>query len=186
MKNLCYYWTTLWSAAVVQLLSCVQLFATPWTAACQASLSSTISWSLHKLRVGDAIQPSHPLPPPSPFAFNLFQHQGLFQRVSCEPNDIFLYPVSLHWYRLLASFFLVRVHMDPPQFYSWLLATHSPPSSRSDFQGTWNQISFPFIYLGALGFSCDIQGLHCGLRALDCVSSVAGTLSLVAMQHVGS
>ena len=34
---------------VVQLLSCVQLFATPWTATCQASLSFTISWSLLKL-----------------------------------------------------------------------------------------------------------------------------------------
>ena len=31
---------------VVQLLSCVQLFATPWTAVCQASLSFTISQSL--------------------------------------------------------------------------------------------------------------------------------------------
>ena len=30
----------------VQLLSCVQFFATPWTEACQASLSYTISWSL--------------------------------------------------------------------------------------------------------------------------------------------
>ena len=28
--------------------------------------------------VGDAIQPSHPLSPSSPFAFNLSQHQGLF------------------------------------------------------------------------------------------------------------
>ena len=34
---------------VVQLLSCVWLFATPWTAAHQASLSFTISWSLLKL-----------------------------------------------------------------------------------------------------------------------------------------
>ena len=34
---------------VVQLLSHVQLFVTPWTAACQASLSFTISWSLLKL-----------------------------------------------------------------------------------------------------------------------------------------
>ena len=31
---------------VVQSLSCVQLFATPWTAPCQASLSSTVSWGL--------------------------------------------------------------------------------------------------------------------------------------------
>ena len=33
----------------VQLLSHVQLFATPWTAACKASLSITNSWSLLKL-----------------------------------------------------------------------------------------------------------------------------------------
>ena len=35
--------------AVVQLLSHVQLFVTPWTAACQACLNFTISWSLLKL-----------------------------------------------------------------------------------------------------------------------------------------
>ena len=32
--------------------------------------------------VGDAIQPSHPLSSPSPPAFNLSQHQGLFKRDS--------------------------------------------------------------------------------------------------------
>ena len=32
----------------------------------------------HVHRVGDAIQPSHPLSSPSPPAFNLSQHQGLF------------------------------------------------------------------------------------------------------------
>ena len=36
---------------------------------------------IHVHWVGDAIQPSHPLPPPSPFAFNLSQHQDLFQWV---------------------------------------------------------------------------------------------------------
>ena len=36
----------------------------------------------HVHRVGDAIQPSHPLLSPSPSALNLCQHQGLFQRVS--------------------------------------------------------------------------------------------------------
>ena len=33
----------------------------------------------HVHQVGDAIQPSHPLSPPSPPAFNLSQYQGLFQ-----------------------------------------------------------------------------------------------------------
>ena len=33
----------------------------------------------HVHHVGDAIEPSHPLLSPSPTAFNLSQHQGLFQ-----------------------------------------------------------------------------------------------------------
>ena len=36
----------------------------------------------HVYQVSVAIQPSHPLSPPSPPAFNLSQHQGLFQEVS--------------------------------------------------------------------------------------------------------
>ena len=66
----------------VQLLSCVQLLETSWTAACQASLIITNSWSLLKLMSIESVmvfQPSHPLLPPSPPAFNLSQYQGLFQ-----------------------------------------------------------------------------------------------------------
>ena len=58
----------------VQSLSRVRLFATPWTAARQATLSiinSRKSTQTHVHRVGDAIQPSHPLSSPSPPAFNL-------------------------------------------------------------------------------------------------------------------
>ena len=56
----------------------------PWTAACQASLSITNSWSLLKLvhGVSDASQPSHPLSPPSPAISNLSQRQGPFQWIS--------------------------------------------------------------------------------------------------------
>ena len=36
----------------------------------------------HAHRVGDAIQPSHPLSSPSPPAHNPSQHQGLFQQVN--------------------------------------------------------------------------------------------------------
>ena len=45
--------------AVVQSLSCVRLFATPWTAACQASLSITISRSLLKLMSVESMMPSN-------------------------------------------------------------------------------------------------------------------------------
>ena len=54
---------TLWSKSfvLVQLLSHVQLFATPWTAALQASLSFTISWSLLKLMSIESPMPSNHL-----------------------------------------------------------------------------------------------------------------------------
>ena len=43
---------------ISQSLSCVQLFATPWAAACQASLPFTISWSLFKLMSIESLMPS--------------------------------------------------------------------------------------------------------------------------------
>ena len=46
---------------VVQSLSCVQLFATPWTAACQAPLSFTISWSLLRLESIESVMLSNHL-----------------------------------------------------------------------------------------------------------------------------
>ena len=110
----------------VQSLSHVRLFATPWTAVCQASLSITNSQSLLKLMSIKSVMPSNHLTLCHPFllqsipvlwpgkfhgqrllvgsspwgckesdttkqlhflsfsppAFNLSQHQGLFQRIS--------------------------------------------------------------------------------------------------------
>ena len=43
---------------VVQLLSCVQFFAAPWTAACQPSLSFIISWSLLRFMSTESVTPS--------------------------------------------------------------------------------------------------------------------------------
>ena len=45
----------------VQSLSCVRLFATPWTTARQASLSIANSWSLHKLMSIESVMPSNHL-----------------------------------------------------------------------------------------------------------------------------
>jgi len=57
--------------------------------------------------VGDAIQPSHPLPSPSPPTFRLSQHQGLFQGVS-----------SLHQVAKGLEFQLQR------QSFQWTFRTH--------------------------------------------------------------
>ena len=56
-------------------------FATPWTAARQAFLSITNSRSLFKLMSIELVMPCNHfiLSSPSPTAFNLSQHQGLFK-----------------------------------------------------------------------------------------------------------
>ena len=43
-----YIYIRYFQVVVVHLISCVQLFATPWTAACQVPLSFNISWCLLK------------------------------------------------------------------------------------------------------------------------------------------
>ena len=53
--------TSLCQFSTVQLLSHVQLFATPWTAVHQASLSITNSWSLLKLMFIVSVMPSNHL-----------------------------------------------------------------------------------------------------------------------------
>ena len=64
---------------------------------------------IHVCRVGDAIQPSHPLLSASPPGFNLFQHQGLFQWVSSSYQvakvlEFQLQHQSFQWYSGMISF----------------------------------------------------------------------------------
>ena len=73
--NVCVYFSC-------QLLSCVQRFATPWTAALQAPLCSTICQSLFKFMSIEPVMLSNHLihlPLPFSFTFNLSQHLGLSQ-----------------------------------------------------------------------------------------------------------
>ena len=58
----------------------------------------------HVHRVGDAIQPSHSLSSPSPPAFNLFQHQGLFQGVSSSHQAAKVLELQLQHQSELISF----------------------------------------------------------------------------------
>ena len=66
----------------------------------------------HVHRIGDAIQPSHPLSSPSPPNFNLSQHQGLFKWVS-----------SSHQVAKVLEFQLQH------QFFQWIF--------RTDFLSDW-------------------------------------------------
>ena len=71
----------------VQLLSRVQLFVTPWTAARQASLSIINSWSLLKLMATESVMPSnhlilcHPfvLPPSIFLSIRVFSSESVLR-----------------------------------------------------------------------------------------------------------
>ena len=81
----------------VQSLSCVRLCypmnrSTP-SLPVHHQLPESIQTHVH--RVGDAIQPSHPVFP-SPPALNLSQHQGLFQWVSSSHQVAKVLELQLH------------------------------------------------------------------------------------------
>ena len=105
----------------VQLLSWVRLLATPWTAACQTSLSITNSGSLLKLMSIKVVMPSNHLIlcrpllllPPSPPSIRVFSNESaLFMRwpkywsfsFSISPSNEHpgLIPFRMDWLDLLA------------------------------------------------------------------------------------
>ena len=105
----------------VQLLSCFWLFASPWTAACQASLSITNSQSLLKLMSIESVMPSnhlilcHPLLLlPSIFgSIRVFSNQSVLRikwpkdwsfSFSISPSKEYsgLFSFSIDWFDLLA------------------------------------------------------------------------------------
>ena len=67
----------------VQSLSCVQLFVTPWSAACQASLSITNSWSLPKLMSIELVKPYNHLI----FCYPLFLVPLIFPGIRVFSNE---------------------------------------------------------------------------------------------------
>ena len=105
---------------VVQLLHHVQLFATPWTAACQASVSFIISWSLLKFTCTELVMLSdhlilcHPLlllpsifPASGPFPVSSSSHQVAKYwsfSFSISPSSEYsgLISFRIDWFDLLA------------------------------------------------------------------------------------
>ena len=89
----------------VQSLSHVQLFATLWTAACQASLSITNFWSLLKLMSNESVMPSnhlvlcHLLLLPSIFpSIRVFSKESVLHiSFSISPSNEYSGLISLGW-----------------------------------------------------------------------------------------
>ena len=89
---------------VVQLLSRVWLLATPWTAACQASLSFTISWSLLKLMSIESVMPSNYLILCHP----LLLLPSIFPSIRVFSNDL---AVCIGWPRYSSFSFSINLEL---------------------------------------------------------------------------
>ena len=89
--------------SVVQSLSCILLVATPWAAAYQASLSSTISQSLLRSMTIESVMPSKHLILHCPF---LLLHSN-FPSIRVFPSESILYAYKsfeiLGYYKFIYS-----------------------------------------------------------------------------------
>ena len=146
-------------SVVVQSLSCIQLFVTPWTAACQASLSSPTPGACSTSCPSS--QWCHPIISSSvvPFspAFILAQHQDLFEWVS-----------SLHQVAKMLEFQLQHQSFQwifrTDFLYDWLVSLQSKgpqefsptPQSKSI-----NSLALSFLYGRTLTSICENWKNHC-------------------------
>ena len=89
-------WNVTIEIVVVQLLSCVLLFLTPWTAAHQATLSFTISHSLLKFMSIESMIPSNHLVLCHPFVLL----PSIFPSIRVFPNELVL---CIRWPKYWAS-----------------------------------------------------------------------------------
>ena len=97
---------TFWAEAVVfQMLSRVPLFATPWTAARQTSLSITSSWSLLKLVSIESVMPSNHLTLCRP----LFLPPSILPSIGVFSNESAL---SIRWSKYWSSSFSIILPMN--------------------------------------------------------------------------
>ena len=97
---------------LVQSLSRVWLFVTPWTAACQASLSFTISWSLLKLMFIGLVMPSNHLVLCHPLCLlpSIFSSIGVFSSKESAP--------CIRW----PEYFSFSFSISPSNEYSVLIS----------------------------------------------------------------
>ena len=100
----------------VQSFSGVWLFATPWTAACQASLSITNSQSSHKLMSIESVMPSSHL-------------------ILCHP--LFLLPLMAPSIRVFSNESTLRMRWPKYWSFSFSISPSNEYSGRISFRRDW-------------------------------------------------
>ena len=146
------YWRWKIQFSSIQSLSRDQLFATPWIAARQTSLSINSSWSLFKLTSIESVMPSlilcRPLLPLFVFpSIRIFSHESVFCirwpkywgfSFSISPSNEYsgLISFRINWFDLLAVQGLSRVFSNTAiqkhQFFGTQLS-----SSSNSYIHTW-------------------------------------------------
>ena len=109
----------------VQALSRVRLFATPWTAACQASLSITSSQSLLKLMSIESVMPSNHLI----LCGSLLFPPSTFPRIRVFSNESILH---IRW----PKYWRFSFSISPSNEYSGLISFRMDWLDILAFQGT--------------------------------------------------
>ena len=107
-KSPCHFW---WFSSV-QLLSHVQIFVTPWTAARQASLSITISWSPPKPMSIESVMPSNHLI----FCCPLLLLPSIFPSIRVFSNDSVL---CIRWPKYWSFSFSISPSNEHPGLISF-------------------------------------------------------------------
>ena len=146
----------------VQLLSCVRLFATPWTAAHQASLSITVSQSLLKLMSTESVMPSSHLTLCCP----LLLLPSIFPSIRVFSNESALH---IRW----PKYWSFRFSISPSNEYSGLISSRMNWLDLLAVQGTlksllqhhsskasilWHSVFFMVQNVATLyHFNCPVQ-----------------------------
>ena len=115
----------------VQSLSHVQLFATPWTAARQASLSITNSWSLLKLMSIESVMPSNHLILCHPFLLLT----SIFPSIRVFSNESV---ICIRWPKYWSFSFSISPYSE----YSGLISLRMDWFDLLEVQGTLKNHSF--------------------------------------------
>ena len=107
-------------AAVVRSLSHVWLFATQWTAARQASLSFTISWSLLKLISIESVMPSSYLA----LCFPLLLRPSISPSITIFSNELSLH---IRWWNYWSFSFSISPSSEYSGLISFRIDWPAPP-----------------------------------------------------------
>ena len=124
----------------VQLLSCVRLFATPCTAARQASLSITNSWSLPKLMSIESVMSSNHLI----FCHPLLLLPSIFPSIRVFSNESSLHiRWPMYWSFNISPWMwdsLILLYVEKNQWIKWEHSEIEFSNCKSSISNQWERI----------------------------------------------